>query len=133
MSERASASIVDQFTEISDPRIERNRKHNLIDIIVLTVCAVISGAEAWEEIEDYGKYKEEWLTRFLELPNGIPSHDTIRRLFIRLDPKQLQNCFIRWVEAVRASTEGDLVAIDGKTLRRSGDQASGKLPIQLVG
>jgi len=132
MSERPSASIVDHFTEICDPRIERNRKHNLIDIIVMTVCAVISGAETWEDIEDYGKYKEEWLTRFLQLPNGIPSHDTIRRLFIRLDPQQLQSCFIRWVEAVRASAEGDVVAIDGKTLRRSGDEASGKLPIHMV-
>lgn len=132
MNERRTASIVDHFTEILDPRIERNKKHTLIDIIVLTVCAVISGAETWEDIEDYGKYKQGWLTRFLLLANGIPSHDTIRRLFIRLDPQQLQNSFLRWIEAVRARTAGDVVAIDGKTLRRSGEKASGKLPIHMV-
>ena len=127
-----SSSLIDHFTEIVDPRIERNRKHNLLDIIVLTVCAVISGAETWEDIEDYGRYKEEWLARFLPLPNGIPSHDTIRRLFIRLDSDELQRCFLSWVSAVRGQTEGDVVAIDGKTLRRSGEQASGQSPLHMV-
>lgn len=127
-----SSSLFDHFTEIADPRIERNRKHKLLDIIVLTVCAVISGAETWEDIEDYGRYKEKWLTRFLPLSNGIPSHDTIRRVFIRLDPAQLQRCFLSWVEAVRGETDGDVVAIDGKTLRRSAEQASGQSPLHMV-
>lgn len=132
MELRATASIVDYFPELEDPRIERNKKHRLIDIIVLTVCAVISGAETWEDIEDYGRYKEDWLTRFLALENGIPSHDTIRRLFIRLNPSELQRCFLNWVEAVRTISDGDVVAIDGKTLRRSGDEATGKSPVHMV-
>ena len=132
MVKSGSASIVDHFLELEDPRIGRNRRHKLIDIVVLTVCAVISGCETWEDIEDCGQYKFEWLKRFLELPHGIPSHDTIRRLFIRLDPQNLQQCFFSWVEAVREQTDGDVVAIDGKTLRRSGDNASGKMPIHMV-
>ena len=95
-------------------------------------CAVISGCETWEDIEEYGEFKLDWLRRFLELPHGIPSHGTIRRLFIRLDPQSLQQCFFSWVEAVRKQTEGDVVAIDGKTLRRSGEAANGKMPIHMV-
>ena len=132
MVKSGSASIVDHFVELEDPRMGRNRRHKLVDIVVLTVCAVISGCETWEDIQDYGDFKLEWLQRFLELPHGIPSHDTIRRLFIRLDPQSLQRCFFSWVEAVREQTEGDVVAIDGKTLRRSGDEASNKLPIHMV-
>lgn len=129
---KPTASIVDHFKELVDPRIERNKKHSLIDIIVLTICAVITGSETWEEIEDYGHYKEEWLKSFLPLANGIPSHDTIRRLFIRLNPEELQRCFISWIEAVRDLIAGDVIAVDGKTLRRSGEQVSGKSPIHMV-
>ena len=125
-------SIVDHFSILEDPRIERNKRHSLIDIMVLTVCAVISGADTWEDIEDYGEFKLEWLRRFIGLENGIPSHDTIRRLFIRLEPEALQRCFFSWVEAVREQTAGDVVAIDGKTIRRSADKAKGKLPIHMV-
>lgn len=132
MQERKRPSIVDHFTELEDPRIDRHKRHSLIDIIVLTVCAVISGAETWEDIEDYGRYKEEWLVRFLTLPNGIPSHDTIRRLFIRLDPNALQQCFLNWITAIREVTDGDVVAIDGKTLRRSADEAKGKSALHMI-
>lgn len=132
MSRRAQLSLVDHFSEIVDPRMERNRLHSLTDIIVLTVCAVICGCETWEEIQEYGQFKQEWLKRVLPLANGIPSHDTIRRLFIRLNPEQLQNSFMNWVESVRSVTEGDVVAIDGKTLRRSGEAASGKSALHLV-
>lgn len=132
MKQRYGSSIIDHFSELADPRLGRNRRHKLIDIVVLTVCAVISGCETWEDIEDYGEFKLDWLRRFVELPNGIPSHDTIRRLFIRLDPEGLQRCFFSWVEAVREQTDGDVVAIDGKTLRRSGEAASGKMPIHMV-
>ncbi len=132
MKDGNGASIVDHFQELVDPRLGRNKRHSLIDIVVLTVCAVISGAETWEDIEDYGKYKLEWLQRFIELCNGVPSHDTVRRVFIRLDPQSLQQCFFSWVDAVREQTEGDVVAIDGKTLRRSGDAASSKMPIHMV-
>jgi predicted transposase YbfD/YdcC len=132
MQERKRPSIIDHFTELEDPRIDRHKRHSLIDIIVLTVCAVISGAETWEDIEDYGRYKEEWLVRFLALPNGIPSHDTIRRLFIRLNPEELQQCFLSWINAVREVTDGDVVAIDGKTLRRSADAATGKSALHMI-
>jgi predicted transposase YbfD/YdcC len=113
MKQHHGATIIDHFNELADPRLGRNRRHKLIDIVVLTVCAVISGCETWEDIEDYGEFKIDWLRRFVELPNGIPSHDTIRRLFIRLDPEGLQRCFFNWVEAVREQTGGDVVAIDG--------------------
>ena len=126
------ASIVEHFSILEDPRIDRNKRHSLIDIVVLTVCAVISGAETWEDVEDYGEQKIDWLRRFIGLENGVPSHDTVRRLFVRLEPTALQECFFTWVEAVRELTKGDIVAIDGKTVRRSADRAKGKLPIHLV-
>lgn len=132
MNSETRASIVEHFSILEDPRIDRNKRHSLIDIIVVTVCAVVCGAETWEDIEDYGEDTIEWLQRFLKLENGIPSHDTFRRLFIRLDPQALQECFTNWVEAVRDEIDGDVVAIDGKTLRRSADRAAGKVPIHLV-
>ena len=132
METNSGASIVGHFSILKDPRIERNKRHSLIDIMVLTVCAVVSGAQTWEEIQDYGEFKIDWLRRFIGLENGIPSHDTIRRLFIRLDPGALQQCFLSWVESVRKHTDGDVVAIDGKTIRRSAEKAKSKLPIHLV-
>ena len=132
MSKIDSSNIIEHFRNIEDPRIERNKKHLVWDIISLTICAVVCGCETWEEIELYGKEKESWLKTILELPNGIPSHDTIRRLFIRLNPEQLQHCFLSWVEAVRKSSEGEIVAIDGKTARRSHDRLLGKGPVHMV-
>lgn len=132
MSKNDSSNITDHFRNIEDPRIERNKKHFVWDIISLTICAVVCGCETWEEIELYGKEKESWLKTILELPNGIPSHDTIRRLFIRLNPEQMQECFLSWVEAVRESSEGDIVAIDGKTARRTHDRLNEKSPLHMV-
>jgi predicted transposase YbfD/YdcC len=125
-------ALAEFFGDIEDPRIERNKRHKLLDIMVLTVCAVICGCETWEEIQDYGREKQRWLKRFLALPNGIPSHDTIRRLFIRLEPQEMQRCFLKWVEAVREHTQGEVVSIDGKSLRRSIDSAKGKPAIHMV-
>lgn len=107
------------FADLNDVRSPRNTQHLLIDIIVLTICGVICGAEGWEDIEDFGKTRESWLKQFLELPNGIPGHDTIRRLFSRLNPKELQSCFRRWIKAVFRFTRKQVVAIDGKSARRS--------------
>ena len=132
MSKIDSSNIIEHFRNIEDPRIERNKKHLVWDIISLTICAVVCGCETWEEIELYGKEKESWLKTIFELPNGIPSHDTIRRLFIRLNPEQLQHCFLSWVEAVRKSSEGEIVAIDGKTARRSHDRLLDKGPLHMV-
>jgi predicted transposase YbfD/YdcC len=100
--------------------------HLLIDIVMLTICAVICGADSWVEIENYGIAKQGWLETFLELPNGIPSHDTIERVFARLRPNQLQQCFLNWVQAVFEISEGQLIALDGKTLRGSYYERDGK-------
>jgi len=127
-----SMNILDHFREIEDPRMERNKRHTIWDIIVLTICAVVCGCETWEDIEIYGKEKRQWLSRFLALPNGIPSHDTIRRLFIRLNPEQLQQCFLSWVEAIREHADGEVVSIDGKTARRSHDRETGKSALHMV-
>jgi len=132
MKGKKSANITDYFKTIEDPRMERNKLHNLWDILVITICAVVCGCETWEDIEMYGKEKEGWLRRFLQLPNGIPSHDTIRRVFIRLNPEELAASFTRWVEAVRRETKGEIVSIDGKAARRSYDSITGKGPLTMV-
>lgn len=129
---RADASIVKCFSELSDPRIEKKTCHNLFDIIAITICAVIGGADSWVDVEMYGKCKIEWLRGFLKLPNGIPSHDTFGRVFSIIDPKEFQDCFAKWIGAIAKITQGEVVAIDGKTLRRSYDTASGKAAIHMV-
>jgi predicted transposase YbfD/YdcC len=132
MDENKSASITDHFSGLEDPRMDRTRRHNLLDIIVIAICGVISGADEWTEIEDYSKTKEEWLRTFLSLPNGIPSHDTFGRVFARIDPKQFQECFMSWIGAISAISAGEIIAIDGKTLRGSHDRANEKAPIHMV-
>lgn len=124
-----------RFAALEDPRVERTKLHQLIDIITIAVCAVICGADDWVEIEEFGNSKREFFEQFLLLPNGIPSHDTFNRVFARLDPEQFGQCFLEWVqELVRASGNQlkGVVAIDGKTLRGSRDTPSGKGPIQMV-
>ena len=120
------------FAALPDPRREHNRLHNLWDIIALTICAVIAGADAWTEVEEYGCLKHDFLATFLELPAGIPSHDTIGRVFARLDPAAFQQSFQAWVAALVEATDGRVIAIDGKTLRHSFDTAGGKGPLHLV-
>ncbi len=108
------------FDALTDPRVDRTKRHSVKDIIGLTICAVLSGCNDWEEIELYGQIKETWLKQFLELPNGIPSHDTINRVFAVLNPDELRNCFIDWVQSVAVITESRVVSIDGKRLGNSG-------------
>lgn len=132
METEGGATIAAYFAEISDPRVERTRLHELLDILVIAICAVICGADTWVEMEAYGRAKEQWLRQFLALPNGIPSHDTFARVLARLKPEELQRCFLRWMQAVREVTQGEVVAIDGKTLRRSFDRATGKGAIHMV-
>lgn len=116
-----------------DPRIHVNKnEHKLIDIIVIAVCAVICGADNWTEIEEYGNAKKDWFATFLELPNGIPSHDTFNRLFSFIKPEEFQRCFSGWIQAAVKATKGQVVAIDGKTLRRSYDKKSNKAAIHMV-
>ncbi|MEI6146490.1 MAG: ISAs1 family transposase [Methylococcales bacterium] len=114
-----SLSIQEAFSSLKDPRVERHKRHKLIDIIVLTICAVISGADGWEAIEQFGKNKQEWLRKWIDLENGIPSHDCIARVISRIASPEMTECFIAWVNGVSELTKGEVVAIDGKTVRHS--------------
>jgi len=104
------------FSELTDPRVERNREHLLEEILLIAIAAVLSGAESWNDIADYGQDKQEWLKTFLRLPSGIPSHDTFNRVFAALDPVEMERGFVGWVSSIAKLTAGEVVAIDGKTL-----------------
>ena len=97
---RPKITLIDHFTNLTDPRVDRTKEHKLIDIVVISVCAVICGADTWVGIETYGKAKYKWLKQFLELTNGIPSHDTFSRVFARLNPEEFQSCFFNWVKSI---------------------------------
>jgi predicted transposase YbfD/YdcC len=127
-----SSSIAKHFANLEDPRIDRTKRHSLLDILVIAICAVICGADDWEEVQLFGEAKENWFKSFLELPNGIPSHDTFWRVFARLNPQQFQESFVKWISAVAEVTRGQVIAIDGKTLRRSHDRALGRGAIDMV-
>ena len=127
-----SSSLLKHFETLEDPRTKYLIEHRLLDIVALTICAVVCGAEGWEDIETYGRSKLEWLETFLELPNGIPSHDTVSRVFARLAPSKLQECFVSWVKAVAQLSEGEVIAIDGKSVRHSYDKGKGKGAIHMV-
>ena len=132
MGEGRKASIVECFGALEDPRIERCKRHQLLDIITIAICAVICGADSWVYVEMFGKSKEEWFRSFLDLPNGIPSHDTFGDVFSRLDPDRFQECFVEWSQGLAELLPGEVVAIDGKTVRRSHDKRAGKQAIHLV-
>src|SRR3954453_14727273 len=126
--------LIDCLEALPDPRDPRKVEHRLLDILVIAVCAVIGEAESFEDIADYGRCKREWLGCFLELPNGIPSHDTFRRVRTLVDPDAFERSFLGWVRAVFRPEEGvpRQVAIDGKTVRRSFDRKKGRSPLHLV-
>lgn len=132
MKLKPKITIADHFAQMEDPRVERTKQHKLIDIITIAICAVICGADTWVDIETYGRAKYEWLKQFLELPNGIPSHDTFSRVFARLNPEQFQKCFLNWIKSISNITSGEVVAIDGKTLRHSYDSGGDKRAIHMV-
>jgi len=115
------------FAELKDPRLPRTRRHLLTDIVLIAIAAILSGAEGWDDMERYGKAKQGWLKSFLALPHGIPSHDTFNRVFQVLDPAELERHFLDWVSAIARRTQGEVVAIDGKSLR--GTAASEGKPI----
>ena len=119
------------FSQVEDPRVERTKYHRIRDIIIIAICGVICGAEGWVEIEEFGKAKEAWFTDLLNLSNGIPSHDTFGRVFARLDPKQFEASFVEWVKGISKTVKG-VIAVDGKTLRRSHDHAAGKKALHVV-
>jgi predicted transposase YbfD/YdcC len=132
MSETPFASLEDHFGEMPEPRVEGRCEHRLIEIIIVAICGVLCGANSWSEIEQYGRAKEGFLRQFLKLEHGIPSHDTFGRVFSLLDAQAFQERFARWVEQVFVVTRGQVIAIDGKTARRSGDRTIGKDAIHLV-
>jgi predicted transposase YbfD/YdcC len=125
-------SIGHHFRDLADPRLGRLCKHDLLDILTITICAAICGQHAWTDIELYGETHHEWLATFLRLPNGIPAHDTYRYVFSRLDPAAFQRCFASWIEALSQVTGLKHIAIDGKSLRGSLDRAHGKAALHLV-
>lgn len=131
-SDSPSGSLLRHFESLQDPRTPYLVEHPLLDIVALTICAVICGAETWEEIAAYGQSKTDWLRRFLSLPNGIPSHDTIARVFALLEPTQLQDCFVSWVKSIAELSLGEVVSIDGKSARHSYDRGAGKGAIHMV-
>ena len=117
-------SPINYFSDLTDPRVERTKDHQLEDIIFIAIASVICGAETWNDMENYGQSKEEWLKGFLKLSNGIPSHDTFNRVFSTLDPQELESCFLDWVKSVAKITKGEVISIDGKSIRGSRDKGS---------
>jgi predicted transposase YbfD/YdcC len=132
MATGTAVAITAHFKDLEDPRIDRTKRHGLSDIITIALCAVIGGADSWVEVQKFGNAKLAWLRRRLDLPNGIPSHDTFGRVFRLIDPQKFQACFLAWVRGVSDTTEGRLIPIDGKAARRSADSAVGKSPLHLV-
>lgn len=120
------------FATLPDPRVDRTKDHLLLDIVLIAICAVVCGAEGWVEVAEFGQAKLAWFSRFLKLPNGIPSHDTFGRVFAALDAAAFERCFLEWVQAVNVLTAGQVIAIDGKTLRRSHDKRRGKAALHVV-
>ena len=132
MEEVRKKTLVEYFENLEDPRVERGKRHSLPDIITIAICAVICGTDSWVYVEMFGKSKEEWFRTFLDLPNGVPSHDTFGEVFSRLDPGRFQECFMEWSQGVAELLPGDVVAINGKTARRSHDSRAGKGALHLV-
>src|SRR5436305_13347615 len=125
------SSLEETFAKIQDPRIDRTKLHKLMDIIIIAICAVICGAESWEDVEQFGNEKREWLETLLELENGIPSHDTFGRVFARINPQEFEQCFFDWVSSLIEVISG-VIAVDGKTMRRSHDKKKGLKPLHMV-
>jgi predicted transposase YbfD/YdcC len=125
-------TLSEHFGKVTDPRVDRTKEHKLIDILAIAICAIICGAEGWVDVELFGKSKQPWLATFLELPNGIPSHDTFGRVFSMIDAKQFQLAFIEWVWAVNQLMGRQIVNLDGKCLRGSDDEKLGKRAIYIV-
>jgi predicted transposase YbfD/YdcC len=132
MSQPTEAALMTHFAAVTDPRLNRRRRHELTDIIAIAILAVICGADSWAEVELFGKAKLKWLKTMLPLPNGIPSHDTFGRVFARLAPEEFRACFQAWIQAVSSVTQGQVIAIDGKALRGSFDTFLGQTAIQMV-
>lgn len=132
MTAKPTPSIIHHFSNIQDPRINRQKKHQLKDIFFISLCAMICGADNWVAIEEFGLAKEDWFTEQLGLEYGIPSHDTFGEVYAAIDSEQFSDCFSNWVADLASLTDGEVIAIDGKCLRRSVDKASKKAAIHMV-
>lgn len=132
MTQVLDCTISEHFSSLKDPRTGRMVDHYLIEILIIAICAVICGADDWVAIEQFGQAKEKWFRTFLHLPNGIASHDTFRRVFAQLEPEAFQACFVSWMRGIAQLSQGEIVSIDGKCLRRSHDRGSGKAAIYMV-
>ena len=128
----APGGLIEHFSKLEAPRVDRNKKHELIDVIVLCVCAVLSGAEGWSDIEEFGRTKLDWLRRYVPLANGVPVDDTIARIISALSVSGFQECFMSWMKEAVELGEGELIALDGKTHRRSHDRKRGVKALHLV-
>ncbi len=126
------STFIQHFACLEDPRVERTKHHLLIDIIAIAILAVISGADGWVAIETYGQAKQEWLTTFLSLSNGIPSHDTFARVFARIEPNEFEKCFTNWMNAITQELGAQVIPIDGKSLRGSYDREAKQKPLTVV-
>ncbi len=127
-----TSSLVNHFSDIEDPRVEARSCHKLVDIIVVTICAVICGAESWYDVEEYGARKVSFLRQFLELRHGPASHDTYRRVFTIVNPEKIGSCFVYWVKSLVRLDGTEVIAIDGKTIRRSFDRSRGQTALHMV-
>jgi predicted transposase YbfD/YdcC len=125
-------AVVEHFARLEDPRVARAQRHTLGAVITIALCGVICGAESWVEIAEFGRTKADWFAAFLDLPNGIPSHDTFGRVFAQLDAQQFEACFAAWMQAVAAVLPTQVIALDGKTARGSHDRGAGKAALHLV-
>ena len=125
-------SLIGHFSPLEDQRCPINRRHDLIEMIVIAIAAVMCGADGWVAVAQFGRSKETWLREFLALPNGVPSHDTFGRVFSLLQPEAFEDCFRSWVASIREMIPGEIIAVDGKTLRRSHDRAAGLAALHLV-
>jgi predicted transposase YbfD/YdcC len=132
MDPSSPLTLTEHFASLEDPRVERTKLHPLLSIITIAICAVIGGAESWDDIELFGEAKADWFATFLDLPHGIPSHDTFNRVFAALDPVQFRTCFLHWMQAVAEVLPAQVIALDGKTVRGSHDRATGQQAIHVV-
>ena len=125
MHSHPKESLIDHLSSIKDPRVNRTKDHELVDILMLAICALLCRAETFNDMEDFGNAKYDWFKTFLSLRNGIPSHDTFNRVFQALDPKEFQQAFLNWTQSLRAAIPGEIVAMDGKALRRALTDSAG--------
>ena len=119
MQTHPKLTLIEHFKPLPDPRVNRTRDHDLLDILVIAVCTLLCGGESFNDMEEFGQAKYEWFKTFLTLRNGIPSHDTFNRVFAALDPKEFLDCFLRWTQSLRIAVAQEIVALDGKALRRA--------------